>query len=468
MPSKIAVTNLQGNTLDVLNVIRANASPQYQSLIPEVEKFEDVRQVGRIFEGYPNFANEFLSALVNRIAAVRARSAIFNNPYSALKKGMLTFGEVIEEVFVGIAKAREFNVEKAEAREFKRTIPDVRTAFHVLNYKVQYPATIERNELFQAFTSIDGVTDLIARIVDGIYTAANYDEYLLFKYLLIKAITKGKTYPVPVNMTDIKNTAVAFRGMSNKLTFMSSKYNTEGVMTVTPKSDQYIFMDADFNAKYDVEVLASAFNMDKADFMGRLILIDDWTTFDNARFDIVRQNSTQIEEVTAGELALMADVKAVLVDSEWFQVYDNLNEFSEKFIASGLYWNYFYNVWKTVSFSPFSNMITFVDSSATTNALETLTFKISSIDASDICTVINLEYSGSASLQSTQYHFVQTEDDTEAGIACHKYGAYIIPSTSEATTITPTLVLGDTTYVADAVTIASAAVGDTLTFEIPD
>ena len=464
MPSKIAVTNLQGNTIDIMNVIRANASPQYQSLVPEVSVLEDVRQVGKIFEGYPNFANEFISALVNRIASVRAKSAVFNNPYANLKKGMLTFGEVIEEVFVGIAKAREFNVEKAEAREFKRTIPDVRTAFHVLNYKVQYPITIQRNELYQAFTSLDGVTDLIARIVDGIYTGANYDEYLLFKYLLIKAIARGKTYPVAVDMSDMKNTAVAFRGMSNKLTFMSNKYNTEGVMTVSPKADQYIFMDANFNAEYDVDVLASAFNMDKADFMGRLILIDDWTTFDNERFDVIREASSQIEEVTTAELTLMGNVKAVLVDAEWFQVYDNLNEFSEKFVASGLYWNYFYNVWKTVSHSPFSNMITFVDSSATISDPEELNFVVSSIDKSDICTVINLEYVGEATLQPTSYRFVQTSDDTEAGIACHKYGSYIVPSTTEATTITPTLVLGSTTYVADAITIAEVAVGDTVDF----
>ena len=60
---------------------------------------------------------------------------------------------------------------------------------------------------------------------------------------------------------------------------MSNKYNAAGVTTTTPKNDQYIFMDAQYNANYDVDVLASAFNMDKATFSGKLKLIDDFTTF---------------------------------------------------------------------------------------------------------------------------------------------------------------------------------------------
>ena len=102
-------------------------------------------------------------------------------------------------------------------------------------------------------------------------------------------------------------------------------------------------MDAKYNAEFDVEVLASAFHMEKADFMGRLFLIDDFTTFDNKRFEEIRKESTGLEEVTTGELALLQDVKAVLLDDNWFQVYDNNNKFTEKYVASSLFWNYFYH-----------------------------------------------------------------------------------------------------------------------------
>lgn len=468
MARRIAVTTLNASTVDIINTIRANASYEYQSLVPEITDAHDIPKVGEILYGYPALANQFINALVNRIALVKVKSATFNNAYSMLKKGYLEFGETVEEVFVNIAKAREFSAEKAEDRELKRTLPDVRSAFHSMNWRVQYPVTIQDEDLRMAFQSADGVQDLIAKIVDSVYTAAEYDEYLLFKYLMIKSITHGGMYPISIgDGTDLKDAAVAFRGTSNNLTFIKTQYNASGVHTNTDKASQIIFMDSTFNAQYDVNVLASAFNMDKADFMGRLHLIDDWTTFDNERFDEIRAHSDMIEEVTADELAMMANVKAVLVDEEWFQVYDNQNKFTEKYVASGEYWNYFYNVWKTVSSSPFSNAIVFVTDDATITAPASLKFKVASITSDDVNSVVTLEPSDTASLIAGDgYKFIQTEDDVENGVAVHPYGAYIIPTKETPVTIQPeALVIPlETKYLlGSAIGVASLSVGDELT-----
>lgn len=435
MAKRIAVTTLNASTIDILNTIRANASYEYQSSVPVVEKASDIPRVGETLYGYPALANQFINALINRIALVRVKSAVFNNAYAELKKGYLDFGETVEEVFVNIAKAREFSVEKAEYREMKRTLPDVRTAFHAMNWRVQYPVTIQDEDLRQAFTSINGVQDLIAKIVDAVYTAAEYDEFLLFKYLMIKAIAHGKMYPVSIG-TDIKDGAVKFRGISNKITFMSDKYNASGVTTATPKADQYIFMDSEYNANYDVNVLAGAFNMDKAEFIGKLKLIDEWTTFDNERFAEIAKESDMIEPITPEELALMANVKAVLVDSEWFQFYDNNNKFTEKYVSSGMYWNYFYNVWKTVSSSPFSNAIVFVQDSADIEAPATITVEVVNKSTAENGTVIVIEaQEDDATLANSNYKFVQTEDATAKGIAVHKYGAYMFPANAQGTAV---------------------------------
>lgn len=437
MAKRVAVSTLNASTMDILNVIRQNASAEYQNAVPVVTKESDIPKVGEVLYGYPALANQFINALVNRIALVQVKSATFNNEYKELKKGYLEFGESVEEVFVQIAKAREFSVEKAEGREFKRTIPDVKSAFHAMNYRVQYPVTIQDEDLRTAFLSADGVQDLIAKIVDSVYTAAEYDEYLLFKYAMIKAITKGKMYPVSIgDGTDMKEAAVAFRGMSNQLQFMSTKYNVAGVHTTTPKVDQFIFMDSTYNAQYDVNVLASAFNMDKATFMGRLKLIDDWTTFDNDRFSEIVENSDQLEEVTANELALMKNVKAVLVDREWFQFYDNNNKFTEKYVASGMYWNYFYNVWKTISSSPFSNAIVFVTSTASTALPDSITVAISDKTTSANATTLTLTPQFTEpSLADSSMNFHQTKALTQAGIAMHHYGALLIPDSQKATAI---------------------------------
>jgi len=466
MPKRIAVSALNASTMDILNVIRQNASAEYQNAVPVVTKETDIPKVGEVLYGYPALANLFINALVNRIALVQVKSATFNNDYRELKKGYLEFGESVEEVFVQIAKAREFSVEKAEGREFKRTLPDVKSAFHAMNYRVQYPVTIQDEDLRTAFLSADGVQDLIAKIVDSVYTAAEYDEYLLFKYTMIKAITKGKMYPVSIGAgTDMKEAAVAFRGMSNQLQFMSTKYNAAGVHTTTAKADQFIFMDSKYNAQYDVNVLASAFNMDKADFMGRLKLIDDWTTFDNDRFSDIVANSDQMEPVTADELALMANVKAVLIDREWFQFYDNNNKFTEKYVASGMYWNYFYNVWKTISSSPFSNAIVFVTGAATTTLPASVTVAITDKSSSKTATTLTLmPQFTDPTLSSSVLKFHQTEALTKAGIAVHPYGAFLIPADQAKTAFVVEADIDGTVYKAASSATISAAnkVGDTV------
>lgn len=462
MAHRIAVSTLNASTVDIINVIRENASLSYQNSVPVAETVADIPKVGEVIYGTPAFSNEFVNALVNRIAMVRVQSATFNNPYARLKKGYLDYGESIEEIFVDIVKVFEFSCEKAEARELKQYKPNVKSVFHTMNWQVIYPVSVSDEQLRQAFLSADGVQNLIAKIVDSVYRAAEYDEYLLFKYMIIKSINKGGFKPVAVDGTTPTNYAKAFRGTSNLLPFMRSEFNAAGVMNPTPKNRQVIFMDAQFNADFDVDVLSAAFNMNKADFMGRLFLIDDWTNFDNDRFQVIRQNSDGIEEVTAAELTLMSKVKAIIMDEEWFQVYDNLSRFAEKFIASGLRWNYFYHTWKTVSMSPYANAVVFVDDSASTANPATITYKVQTLDKSDAGTVVAIIPNDVDTLANTNVQFIQDETLTEAGIAVYPYGAFIIPASYANTTFAVTGSLGEDVYTG---TIdLESSVGDTVTF----
>lgn len=465
MAHRIAVSTLNASTVDIMNVIRDNASLAYQNNVPVVETETDIPRVGEVIYGTPAFSNEFINALVNRIALVRVQSATFNNPYERMKKGYLDFGESVEEIFVNIAKVFEFSQEKAESRELKQYKPDVKSAFHAMNWKVMYPVSISDEQLRMAFLSAEGVTNLIAKIVDSVYTAANYDEYLLFKYMLIKSATSGKMKPVAVNASDPKNYAKAFRGTSNMLQFMKSEYNSAHVLNTTPKNRQVIFMDAQFNADFDVDVLSAAFNMEKADFMGSLFLVDEWTSFDNDRWEVIRENSDGVEEVTAAELALMQNVKAVVLDEEWFQIYDNLNKFTEKFIASGLRWNYFYHTWKTVSFSPFANAVVFVLNTASIANPASVAYTVEAVDEADFAKVITLIPADADTLGDRNMVFVQTQALTELGVAVQPYGAIFVPSAvldGNSTSVSVQGKLGGDTYSAT-VDLATVAVGDTVT-----
>jgi len=468
MAKKVYNTTLNASTIDILNVIRENAGLEYQQQVPAVNDLVDIPKVGDILYGYPALANTFLSSLMNRIALVLIKNSMYNDPYKMFKKGEVDYGETIEEVFIDLAKAREFNIEKTNEREYQRTLAQVRTAFHVINLRIQYPITIQDVDLRQAFVSAEGVTDMIEKIIASVYNAWEYDEFLIFKYLMIKAIANGKMKPVAFDSTDMKKAGKAFRGTSNKLEFMSTENNIAGVHTTTLKDDQYIFMDSDFNAAYDIEVLASSFNMDRAIFMGHLKLVDSWTEFDNERFSAIQAGSDQLPPITSEELAIMANVKAVLVDREWFQFYDNVTKFTETYAGSGMYTNFWLNKWCTVSSSPFSNAIVFVDDGATVTDPSTLTLKVTGKDSSAEAVVLTIEnLKTQPGLTGGNINFRQTSEATTLGVAVSKVGAIVIPvdvitASSFAMDVEVETPAGTVYKASDAID-ATTKVGDTIT-----
>lgn len=365
MPVKPKIRTLTTSAADILNVIRNNASVDYRNYVPKADAndVESVRTIGAIIMDYPALQNEFLNALVNRIGRVMLTSKMYSNPIAFFKKGVLEYGESIEEIFVNIAKVQEFNPEIAEQEVFKRVVPDVRAAFHIMNYQKFYKATVTQEQLKQAFLSWDGVTDLIARIVDSMYTGANYDEFLVMKYLLARHILDGRVYPVTVPTVTAENAKAIIttvKGVSNKLTFMNSEYNPAAVRTFTDKTDQYMIVNSVFDATMDVNVLASAFNMDKAEFLGHRVLIDGFGDLDIARLGEIFAGDPTYNEPSQAELTALSAIPAVIVDKDWFMVFDMLTQFTEQYNGQGLYWNYFYHVWKTFSVSPFANSVLFV------------------------------------------------------------------------------------------------------------
>ena len=358
------IVTLTNSSVDILNAIRNNATQNYRDYVPKATPDADsIRQIGAIIMDYPALQNEFLSALVNRIGRVLITSKMYDNPWAFFKKGLLEFGESVEEIFVNIAKPFQFDPAVAETNVFKREIPDVRAAFHIMNYQKYYKATISNDQLRQAFLSWQGISDLIAKIVDAMYTGANYDEFQTMKYMLARHILDGHMYPVEIptpERANMRSVVSVVKGISNKFTFLSPNYNLAGVQTYTAKNDQYMLINSQFDAAMDVEVLASAFNMDKAEFSGRRVLVDSFGSLDTARLAKLFAGDSTYEEISSDELEALDAIPAVLVDRNWFMIFDNFYNFTEQYNGEGLYWNYWYHVWKTFSVSPFANNALFI------------------------------------------------------------------------------------------------------------
>ena len=364
MATKPKIVTLTNSSVDILNVIRNNATINYKNYVPvATADAESIREIGAIIMDSPQLQNEFLSALVNRIGRVLVTSKMYDNPWSMFKKGTLEFGETIEEIFVNIAKPFQFDPNVAETNLFKREIPDVRSAFHIMNYQKYYKTTIQNDQLRQAFLSWQGITDLIAKIVDSMYTGANYDEFQTMKYMLAKHILNGRMYPVTIPaVTDanMKSIVSIIKGVSNNYEFMSNKYNVAGVQNFSKKKDQYLLINSNFDATMDVEVLASAFNMDKAEFTGKRVLVDSFGSLDIERLNILFADDPTYTEISESDLQALDAIPCVLVDKDWFMIFDNFYNFTEQYNGEGLYWNYWYHVWKTFSVSPFANNALFI------------------------------------------------------------------------------------------------------------
>lgn len=192
IPKKTILTRTN-TSVNVLNVIRNNSSVDYRNYIPIATPDADsIRNIGNIMMDYPALQNEFISALVNRIGLVLVTSRYYDNPFARFKRGKLELGETIEEVFVDLAKPFVYDAERAETTQYKREIPDVKSAFHILNSKIFYKTSNSFNDLKSAFLAWDGVYDLISKIIEALYKSMNYDEYQVIKYMIARRLLNGQ------------------------------------------------------------------------------------------------------------------------------------------------------------------------------------------------------------------------------------------------------------------------------------
>lgn len=385
MPSIPEKKNLTASAADVVNSIRSEVGGTFADQVPaainEGQVLSDgtvatremalgtLRQIGDVITTYQPLANAFLSALVNRIGRVIINSKMYSNPWAGFKRGLLEYGETIEELFVNIVQAQDFDPETAENEVFKRKIPDVRSAFHTMNYQKFYKTTVSNDQLRQAFLSFEGISDLIGKITEALYTSANYDEYLVMKYMLCYAMEHGAFHPVTIAQPTAANSnsvVTTLKATSEKLQFLSADYNQAGVYNHTPKGDQYFIMTADFSSIVDVETLARAFNIDKVTLMGHTVIIDQFTFTTSETNRLQELLGTQYKALTT---SLFADVPCVCVDRDFFMIFDNFQNMTEQYNGEGLYWNYWLHQWKTFSTSPFANAVIFTDETPAVSAV---------------------------------------------------------------------------------------------------
>lgn len=335
--------------INTMNAIYNSASTEYQRIVPKLlEDGSNLTQIGNVIldDAYKPIMNEFVSTLINRIALTIVKNKTFNNPLSIFKKGSVPLGTDIQEIYTNPANKKPFEYSNSAMAELL-TIedPDTHVAYYRRNVMDKYPVTFSREGLQGAFVSWDKFNDFITSITQSLYSGCYIDDFKYTKGVFDSLYNSGKAIFEVVNDVTDETSGKAFTKILRKLylnmTFPStdynsfSKINTKGqkITTWTTADRICVILTSDVNVELSVEVLAYAFNMDKADLMGRVFVVDK---FDNP------------------------ELKGAIFDESFLQIYDNLFRMDEFYNASTMSWKDYLHRWSTYGASPFANAVLLV------------------------------------------------------------------------------------------------------------
>lgn len=365
----------------VFNVVRANSSQVFMDAVPSATK-DNIQVISNILfnDAYQPMLNEFVTNLINRIGLTIIRNKSYNNPLSLFKKGSVPLGTDIQDVYTNPALAEQYEYSNtAMAKLLTITDPDTHVAYYRRNRQDLYTKTIAREGLQGAFVSWEEFENYIAGITNSLYSGNYIDEFKYTKQLVDGAYDNGKVIQVEVTKPTNESTAKAFlkkaRQLYDEMTFPSEDYNAyskfsgaKGKVTTWTDAERIcLIVRADVMAEVDVEALASAFNIDKAEFIGRVIKVDK---FEND------------------------EILGVICDESWLQIYDNIFRFDEFYNARTMSWNEYLHAWGTYAICPFANAVMLVtakskpvtaisgsDQTVVADASKTVTFTFTPNDA---------------------------------------------------------------------------------------
>ena len=275
-------------------------------------------EVYGILNTYPVIKNQFIDSMVDKILKTVFYSKVFNNPLAMLHRGTLDAGIGIEQVFVNMAKKINFgqNFSKvqgttgsSEAESLISKIGnDVDVKYITRNFQYKYKVSISEEMMRTAFLAPTGLSEMVSQLINSELSAAYFDEYLDMLKVITNLYTKkdfdetdlteqGITVPtVQLADNEADTLSETVRGLAGRLRFPSDKYNMQGVLQWSNREDLILITTPEVIAKLDVNVLADAFNVSKAELNVRTI---------------------EVSELPTG-------VTAVLMDKDFLQVYDTL------------------------------------------------------------------------------------------------------------------------------------------------
>lgn len=330
-----------GYSVSVLNNIRLNLSEEYQARIPEATQ-TNIATIGQAFQTYTAQYNEFCEALLNKIGKTILNQKMFSNKLSKFKSGSVVSPHDVEEIFIEMAKAEGSYDKDGKNPLGRRENPDVKVIYHRQNRQDYYAISIGDIDFVRVFRSEATLDTFITGMINSVYSADQYDEWCAMKNTI--ATYDGYfDYEVAENAnkeTFAKDMVKTVRKAVQDLSFASTEFNKAGVKTWSNPSEMVLLVNKDVLVEVDVERLATAFHQSETDMkvVPTIIAMDDFGS--------------------------LGDTYGILVDKDWFRIYDTLIHMEPQRNAQGLFTNYFYHHHQILSASTFKNAVRFKKVSA--------------------------------------------------------------------------------------------------------
>lgn len=327
----------------------------YAKSIDEVLPTTDISAFAMPLLANPQLVNEFLDVLAKRIVYTSIDVRFFNNPLSALEGDLIPLGAIGQEIYINPAKGRKFNVDDF-AGLLAKYESDVYVQYMDVNSDIQYPVTITREKLRNAFTSWENLNSFVDGITQSLYNGCYIDRFNMTKALVSSAYD-GNNVQVEV-VTDITSeaTAKAFitkaRELFLNMQLPSTRFNAwakvggygHAIKSWCGAEDIVFLIRNDYASYIDVNVLASAFNMDKASLLGNIYYVDTFDVYDT-------DDSTKLVDGS--------NIIAFMGDRKWFRIKTQDFSMDEFYNANNRCWNMYLNDVRMYKYSLFANGLVF-------------------------------------------------------------------------------------------------------------
>lgn len=366
-------TVLSADSYQILNTIREQVGGEFKAATPLVKDADTAQAYGLYVCGSGDARNSFMNSLINRIAQVICLVRSYQNSLKEFKRGLLGPGEMVENVWVHLVLPEGWQQNPANPGDvFKTNNPQSEVTLHPVNSKLVYEITTNDAELSLAFTSESGVYDLVSRIVQRLTDSAEWDEYILMKYVLAKAALENgdavKSVPA-LAAANADAIITEMKGVSNDMRFMNTDYNIAGVPTHSPIGEQLFFLTAKSSAVLDVNALASAYNLSYKEFVGAQQMINSFafTDAEEERLEHIMEETVAqglipgFEPFSDEEKAKLESIVGATIDRDFFMIFDKLYQMTSQFDSLHLNTNTFLHAWKVYSYNPFANSVYFAE-----------------------------------------------------------------------------------------------------------